>query len=54
MCLLSKCSAAHLAYKWFLSGVDLEMLLEVKSLGVNEKTTHWTTFVIRPVICNEC
>ena len=48
MGLLSKSSVAHLTHERFLSGVDLEMLLEVESLGVDQETTTWTTLVIRP------
>ena len=50
MGLLSKSSVAHLTHERFLSGVDLEMLLEVESLGVDQETTTWTTLVIRPEI----
>ena len=50
MGLLSKSSVAHLTYERFLSGVDLEMLLEVESLGVDQESTTWTTLVIRPEI----
>ena len=50
MGLLSKSSVAHLTHERFLSGVDLEMLLEVESLGVDQESTTWTTLVIRPEI----
>ena len=50
MGLLSKSSVAHLTHERFLSGVYLEMLLEVESLGVDQESTTWTTLVIRPEI----
>lgn len=36
--------------KGFLSGMDLQVLFKVKSLGINEKAADRATFVIRPVI----
>ena len=48
MCLLSKSSAADLTDEGFLSGVDLQVLLEVESFRIDKKTTDWTAFVVRP------
>jgi len=50
VCLLSKSSAADLTDEGFLSGVDLQVLLEVESFRIDKKTTDWTAFVVRPVI----
>lgn len=48
MRLLSKSSAADLTHEGFLSGVDLQMLLEVESFRIDKKTTDWTALVVRP------
>ena len=48
MCLLPECSGADLADERFLSGVDLQVLLEVEPLRVDQQAAHRTALVIRP------
>ena len=48
MRLLAESSVADLADKRLFTGVDLQVLLEVKSFRIYKKTTDWTALVIRP------
>lgn len=50
MGLLSKSSVAHLTHEGLFAGVDFKMLLEIKSLRVDQQTTDRAALVVRPVI----
>jgi len=50
MGLLSKSSVAHLTHEWLLASVDFKMLLEIKSLRVNQQPTDGAALIVGPVI----
>ena len=48
MGLLSKSSVAHLTHEWLLASVDFKMLLEIKSLRVNQQPTDGAALIVGP------
>jgi len=40
----------HLTHKGLLPRVDLEVLLEVESFGIDQEATDWTALVVRPMV----
>ena len=50
MCLLTERAVANITHEWLLSGVDFQMLLEIKPLTIDQQPTNWTTLIFRPVI----